>query len=83
MERGASSRNLGSPARRDGSGNSDTEGAVAMTIVELGLLLPSACQVSVKHIDVANIASRATRNLRIIGGMFILCDIRIEGMGNC
>ena len=54
-----------------------------MTIVELGLLLPSACQVSVKHIDVANIASRATRNLRIIGGMFILCDIRIEGMGNC
>jgi hypothetical protein len=57
-----------------------------MTIVELGLLLPSACQVSVKHIDAANIASRGTRNLRIIGGrlvVFILCDIRIEGMGNC
>ena len=57
-----------------------------MTGVKLGLLLPSLCQVSVKHIDAADIASRAMRNLRIIVGrlvVFILCDIRIEETGNC
>jgi len=57
-----------------------------MTDVELGQLLPSLCQVSVKHIDTTNIAGRTTRNLRIIVGrlvVFILCDIRIDGTGNC
>ena len=55
-----------------------------MTDVELGLLLPSLCQVSVKYIDAANIADRATRNLRIIvRRLVVLCDIRIEGTGNC
>jgi len=54
-----------------------------MTDVELGLLLPSLCQVSV-NIAAANIANRATRNLRIIvGRLVVLCDIRIEGTGNC